>query len=220
VSEELICEALHPYPDDLIIATKGGLMRTGPGRWPSNGSPEHLRGAVEGSLQRLKLDRIDLYQLHVVADGTPLEDSMGELRRLQEQGKIRHIGVSNQSVEELDRSLAVVEVVSVQNRYNLTTRKYEDVLEVCEQKGLAFLPWFPLAAAELVARPEFRGIAERLDCTPTQLCLAWLMHRSPVMLPIPGTSSVAHLEENTAARDLALSADDCATLEQTALHLG
>jgi pyridoxine 4-dehydrogenase len=219
VSEDLICEALHPYPDDLVIATKGGLTRTGPGAWPSNGSPAHLRSALEGSLRRLKLDRIDLYQLHVVADGTPLEDSMGELGRLKEEGKIRHIGVSNQSVDELERSLAIVDVVSVQNRFNLTTRKYEDVLEACEAKGLGFLPWFPLAAAELVARPEFQSIADRLGATPTQACLAWLMHRSPVMLPIPGTSSVDHLEENTAARHLQLTDADCATLEEAAAEI-
>ena len=143
VSEDLIREALHPYPDDLVIATKGGLTRTGPGRWPSNGAPAYLRSALEGSLQRLGLEQIDLYQLHVVADGTPLEDSVGELKRMQEEGKVRHVGVCNQSVEQLDRSLSIVDVVSVQNRYNLTDRKAQSVLDACEAKGLGFLPWFP-----------------------------------------------------------------------------
>lgn len=216
VSEELICEALYPYADDLVIATKGGLTRTGPGQWPSDGSPKHLRAALEGSLKRLKLERIDLYQLHVVADNTPLEDSLGELKRLQEEGKIRHIGVSNQSVEQLERSMAIVDVVSVQNRYNLTTRKYEDVLDWCEQKGIGFLPWYPLAAASLVERKEFQALASKYDATSAQICLAWLLQRSPVMLPIPGTSSIAHLEENTAARDLQLSDEDFSTLEQVA----
>jgi aryl-alcohol dehydrogenase-like predicted oxidoreductase len=219
VSEDLICEALHPYPDDLVIATKGGLTRTGPGLWPSNGSPAHLRKALEGSLKRLKLERIDLYQLHVVADGTPLEDSIGELARLQEEGKIRHIGVSNQTVDQLERSLAIVDVVSVQNRYNLTFRRYEDVLAACEEKGLGFLPWYPLASSALVSRDEFTAVAAKYDATAAQICLAWLLHRSPVMLPIPGTSSVGHLEENTAARDIALSDEDRATLEEAATRI-
>lgn len=219
VSEELICEALSPYPDDLVIATKGGLTRTGPGMWPSNGSPAHLRRALEGSLKRLKLERIDLYQLHVVADGTPLEDSVAELARMQEEGKIRHVGVSNQTVEQLERSLAIVNVVSVQNRYNLTFRRYDDVLAACEEKGLGFLPWYPLASSELVSRDEFKTIATKYDATAAQICLAWLLRRSPVMLPIPGTSSVAHLEENTAARDIELSDKDQASLEDAAARI-
>ena len=214
VSEDLIREALHPYPDDLVIATKGGLTRTGPGRWPSNGAPAYLRSALEGSLQRLGLEQIDLYQLHVVADGTPLEDSVGELQRMQKEGKVRHVGVCNQSVEQLDRSLSIVDVVSVQNRYNLTDRKAQSVLDACEAKGLGFLPWFPLAAAQLVAREEFQGVANNHGATVAQVCLAWLLQRSKVMLPIPGTSSVTHLEENTAARDIELSPADCQSLEE------
>lgn len=216
VSEELIREALHPYPDDLVIATKGGLTRPGPGEWKSDGSPAHLRAALEGSLKRLGVERIDLYQLHVVADGTPLEDSLGELGALQREGKIRHIGVSNQSVEELERSLKVVDVVSVQNRYNLTNRKYEAVLDACEQRGLGFLPWYPLAAAALTSRQEFQSVAAKHEATASQVCLAWLLKRSRVMLPIPGTSSIAHLEENTAAREIELSEEDYANLEQAA----
>lgn len=216
VSEELICEALHPYPSDLVIATKGGLTRSGPGQWHSDGSPEHLRNAVEGSLKRLRLERIDLYQLHVVADGTPLEESVSELKRLKEEGKIRHVGVSNQSVEELQRSRAIIDVVSVQNRYNLTTRKYEDVMNACAEEGIAFIPWFPLAAAELVDRDEFQEVAKAHNATAAQVCLAWLMQRSPVMVPIPGTSSLAHLDENTAARDINLTEAQCRALEAAA----
>ena len=216
VSEDLIREALHPYADDLVIATKGGLTRTGPGEWASNGSPTHLRGALEGSLKRLDLERIDLYQLHVVADNTPLEDSLGELKRMQDEGKIRHIGICNQTNSELERSLKVVDVVSVQNRYNLSDRKSEDVLDACEKKGIGFLPWFPLADAQLVEREEFGAVASKYDASPAQVCLAWLMQRSPVMIPIPGTSSVDHLEENTAARDIQMSDEDRANLEKKA----
>lgn len=219
-SEDLIREALHPYPDDLVIATKGGLTRPGPDRWVSDGSPAHLRSALEGSLRRLDVERIDLYQLHVVADGTPLEDSLAELKTMQQEGKIRHIGVCNQSVEELERSLAVARVVSVQNRYNITTRKYDAVVDACEQRGLGFLPWYPLAAAALTERTEFTSVAGRHGATAAQVCLAWLLRRSTVMLPIPGTSSVAHLEQNTAARDLELSDEDYASLEQAAAKLG
>lgn len=219
-SEALIKAALHPYPDDLVIATKGGLTRPGPNQWKSNGSPAHLRSALEGSLSRLGVERIDLYQLHVVADATPLEDSLGELKRLQEEGKIRHIGVCNQSVQELERSLAVVDIVSVQNRYNITDRKSDAVVDACERKGLGFLPWYPLAAAALVERKEFESVTARHQATASQICLAWLLRRSPVMLPIPGTSSVAHLEENTAARDLQLSDEDVASLEQAAARIG
>ncbi len=214
VSEELLAEALHPYPADLVIATKGGLTRSGPGEWTSNGDPAHLKKAVEGSLKRLKLERIDLYQLHVVADGTPLEESMGALVRLQEEGKIRHIGVSNQSVEELKRSQAIASVVSVQNRYNLSDRKHEAVVDYCTENGLAFLPWYPLANRELTERTEFQDVAKRHDATASQVCLAWLLARSPMMLPIPGTSSISHLEENAAALQIELSADDCEALEE------
>lgn len=215
VSENLIAEALHPYPDDLVIATKGGLRRTGPGRWPSDARPERLKRCCEGSLQRLRLERIDLYQLHSPDPKVPLEESMGALRELKEEGKVRHVGVSNVSVDELRRARAVVEVVSVQNRYNLTERRSEDVLEVCERERLGFLPWFPLATGSL-ARPggPLDEIAGRHGATAGQVALAWLLQRSPVMLPIPGTSSVEHLEENTAAAELSLSADELERLER------
>ncbi len=205
VSEELIAEALSPYPDGLVIATKGGLRRTGPGEWPRDARPERLKESCEGSLRRLKLDRIDLYQLHAPDPEVPYEDSVGALRELQEEGKIRHIGVSNVSVEQLEQARSLVAVVTVQNRYNLTDRHSEDVLEACERQGIGFIPWFPLATGDL-AQPggPLEEIAGRHGATPSQVALAWLLARSPVMLPIPGTSSVAHLEENWAALDLSL----------------
>jgi aryl-alcohol dehydrogenase-like predicted oxidoreductase len=206
VSEELIAETLYPYPDGLVIATKGGLRRTGPGAWPRDGRPERLKESCEGSLRRLKLDRIDLYQLHSPDANVPYEDSVGALKELQEEGKIRHIGISNVSVEQLDQARSLVEVVTVQNRYNLTDRHSEDVLEACEREGIGFIPWFPLATGDL-ARPggPLDEIAGRHGATSSQVALAWLLARSPVMLPIPGTSSVEHLEENTAALELRLS---------------
>jgi pyridoxine 4-dehydrogenase len=209
VSENLIAGALHPYPDGLVIATKGGLLRTGPGRWPSDARPEHLREACEGSLRRLKVDRIDLYQLHSPDSKVPFEDSVGALKELQDEGRIRHIGMSNVSVEELERARAIVEVVTVQNRYSLEDRHSEDVLEACEQAGIGFIPWFPLATGHL-AEPDgpLGRIADEHDATPAQIALAWLLARSPVMLPIPGTSSVEHLEENVAALDIELSPEE------------
>lgn len=213
VSEELLAEALHPYPEGLVIATKGGLLRPGPGQWHSCGTPEHLKAACEGSLRRLRTDCIDLYQLHVVADAVPIEVSLGALAELQQQGKVRHIGVSNVSVEELRRAQKVVKVTTVQNRYNLGNRKYEDVLQACEADGIGFIPWYPLAAGAITSRDEFRAVARRHDATPGQLSLAWLLGRSPVMLPIPGTANPAHLLENTAAREIALSAEEMAGLE-------
>src|SRR3984885_10659533 len=192
VSEEIIAEALHPYPPGLVIATKGGLTRSGPGNWGRDGRPAHLRAACEGSLRRLRVSRIDLYQLHAVDPKVPLDDSLGELARLQAEGKIRHIGVSNESAAELARAQRLVKVVSVQNRYNMADRDSEDVLRDCEAAGIAFIPWFPLGAGR--------------DAGNAQEALAWLLARSPVMLPIPGTSSVAHLEENVAAASLRLSA--------------
>jgi aryl-alcohol dehydrogenase-like predicted oxidoreductase len=208
VSENLIAEALHPYPEGLVIATKGGLRRTGPGEWPRDARPERLRACCEASLRRLRLDRIDLYQLHSPDPQVPLEDSMGALRELQEEGKIRHIGVSNVSLDELERARAVAAVVSVQNRYSLADRHSEDVLDACERDGIGFIPWFPLATGDL-ARPggPLEELARAHDATPGQLALAWLLARSPVMLPIPGTASVEHLEENVAAADLALDAE-------------
>jgi pyridoxine 4-dehydrogenase len=206
VSENLIAEALHPYPDGLVIATKGGLRRTGPGEWPRDASPERLKECCEASLRRLRLERIDLYQLHSPDSRVPLEDSVGALKELQQEGKIRHIGVSNVSVEELERARAVVDVVTVQNRYNLVDRHSEDVLDACERAGIGFIPWFPLATGDL-ARPggPLDELARTRGATPGQLALAWLLARSPVMLPIPGTASLEHLDENVAAAGLELA---------------
>jgi aryl-alcohol dehydrogenase-like predicted oxidoreductase len=209
VSENLIAEALHPYPDGLVIATKGGLRRTGPGQWPRDARPERLKECCEASLRRLKLDRIDLYQLHSPDPQVPYEDSVGALKELQDEGKIRHVGVSNVSLEELTQARGIVEVVTVQNRYNVTDRHSEDVLEACEEAGIGFIPWFPLATGRL-AEPggALDKIAQAHDATPAQIALAWLLARSPVMLPIPGTSSVDHLEEDVAATRIELSPDD------------
>ena len=206
VSENLIAEALHPYPEGLVIATKGGLLRGGPGQWPSDGRPEHLKEACEASLRRLRLERIDLYQLHSPDNKVPLEDSVGALKELQEEGKIRHIGISNVSIEELEQARAIVDVVTVQNRYNLEDRRSEDVLDACEASGIGFIPWFPLATGRL-AEPgsPLDRIASGHDATPAQIALAWLLARSPVMLPIPGTSSVEHFEEDIAAAEIELS---------------
>jgi pyridoxine 4-dehydrogenase len=205
VSENLIAEALHPYPEGLVIATKGGLRRTGPGQWPRDAHPDRLRECLEGSLRRLRVDRIDLYQLHAPDPTVPLEDSLGALKEAQAQGKIRHIGVSNVSLAELERARAVVDVVTVQNRYNLVDRHSEGVLDACESAGIGFIPWFPLATGDL-ARPggPLDELAEAHDAEPAQLAIAWLLARSPVMLPIPGTASVPHLEENVAAAELEL----------------
>jgi aryl-alcohol dehydrogenase-like predicted oxidoreductase len=213
VSENLIAEALHPYPEDLVIATKGGFERPGPDRWEAACRPERLKRCCEDSLRRMKLERIDLYQLHTVDPKVPIEDSVGALAELQEEGKIRHIGVSNVSGEQLERARSIAEVVSVQNRYNLADREAEEVLEACERDGLGFLPWYPLAVGSL-ARPGGRvdEIAEAHDATPGQVALAWLLHRSLVMLPIPGTSSIAHFDENLEARQLQLSEDEMRTL--------
>jgi pyridoxine 4-dehydrogenase len=209
VSENLIAETLHPYPDGLVIATKGGLRRTGPGQWPRDARPERLKECCEASLRRLKLDRIDLYQLHSPDPRVPYEDSVGALQELQDEGKIRHVGISNVSVEELVQARGVVEVVTVQNRYNLEDRRSEDVLEACEQAGTGFIPWFPLATGRL-AEPggPLDRIAREHDATPAQIALAWLLARSPVMIPIPGTASVEHLEENMGARQIQLSREE------------
>ena len=200
VSEELIQKALHPYPTELVIATKAGLVRTGPGEWHPVGRPEYLRQEAEMSLRRLRLERIDLFQLHRIDAKVPLEDQLGELVELQEEGKIRHIGLSEVSVDELEASRKLANVVSVQNLYNLANRQSEDVLEACEEANIGFIPWFPIATGQL-AQPggPLDAIAKQTGHTPAQLALAWLLQRSPVMLPIPGTSSVAHVEENIAA---------------------
>jgi pyridoxine 4-dehydrogenase len=209
VSENLIAEALHPYPEGLLIATKGGLRRTGPGEWPTDAAPDRLRECIEGSLRRLRVDRIDLYQLHRPDPKVPLEDSLGALKDAQDEGKIRHIGVSNVSVEELERARAVVDVVTVQNRYNLVDRHAEDVLDACDAAGIGFIPWFPLATGDL-ARPggPLEELARSHDATPGQLAIAWLLARSPVVLPIPGTASLEHLEENVAAGELRLQPEE------------
>jgi pyridoxine 4-dehydrogenase len=217
VSENLIAEALHPYPEGLVIATKGGLRRTGPGQWPRDARPERLKECCEGSLRRLRLERIDLYQLHSPDRRVPLEESLGALKELQDEGKILHIGISNVSADELDRARAVVDVVTVQNRYNLTDRHSEDVLEACERDGIGFIPWFPLAIGELArSRGALEDLARRRDATPSQLALAWLLARSPVMLPIPGTGSVEHLEENMLAESIDLESDEVERLEAAA----
>ena len=213
VSENLIAEALHPYRDGLVIATKGGLRRTGPSQWPRDARPERLKECCEGSLRRLKLDRIELYQLHSPDNRVPLEESMGALKELQDEGKIRHVGVSNVSAEQLERARAVVEVVSVQNRYNLEDRRSDDLLDACEAANIGFIPWFPLATGRL-AEPggPLDRIARAHEATPAQIALAWLLARSPVMLPIPGTSSIAHFEENLAAAEVDLSPDEVAEI--------
>ena len=205
VSERLIAEVLHPYPEGLVIATKGGLTRPGPGWWEPDGRPEHLREACEGSLRRLKVDRIDLYQLHRIDPRVPPEEQVGTLAELREEGKIRHVGLSEVGVEEIEQARDIVPIASAQNRYNLTSRGSEDVLHFCEREGMGFIPWFPLATGNL-ARPggPLDEIAARYNATPGQIALAWLLWRSPVMLPIPGTSSVKHLEENVAAASLEL----------------
>jgi pyridoxine 4-dehydrogenase len=209
VSENLIAEALHPYPDGLVIATKGGLRRTGPGQWPRDARPERLKECCEASLRRLKLDRIDLYQLHSPDPQVPYEDSVGALKELQDEGKIRHVGISNVSLDELSQARGIVEVVTVQNRYNLTDRESEEVLQACEEAGIGFIPWFPLATGRL-AEPggALDKVAQAHDSTPAQIALAWLLARSPVMLPIPGTSSVEHLEEDVAATAIELSPEE------------
>jgi pyridoxine 4-dehydrogenase len=213
VSERLIGETLYPYPEDLVLATKGGLLRDGPGQWRPDGRPEHLREACDGSLKRLKVERIDLYQLHRIDSRVPAAESLGVLAELREEGKIHHVGLSEVSVEEIQRAREIVPIVSVQNRYNLTDRGSEDVLDFCEREGIGFIPWFPLATGDL-ARPggPLDEIAARHDASPGQVALAWLLWRSPVMLPIPGTSSVEHLEENAAATSLDLGEEEFTAL--------
>ena len=217
VSENLIAEALHPYPDELLIATKAGLLRDGPGKWRSCGDPEHLRSAVEGSLQRLKVDRIDLLQLHRIDGDFPADDQIGTLTELRDEGKIAHIGLSEVSVEQLEHAEGITPIASVQNRFNLEDRSAEDVLEACEDKGIGFIPWFPLASGNLMRDGSpLEEIAERHDASPAQIALAWLLACSEVMLPIPGTSSVDHLEDNLAAAEIDLSANEVSELEAAA----
>jgi pyridoxine 4-dehydrogenase len=213
VSEELIAETLYPYPSDLIIATKGGLLRKGPGKWNPDCSPKHLREAIEGSLRRLRIDKIDLYQLHTIDPTVPVEDSVGTLADLQKEGKIRFIGVSNFRIPELKKVKNIAEIVSVQNRYNLSDKEHEPVLKYCEESNIGFIPWFPLNAGNVNKDNSLRSIAEKYGSTQFQIALAWLLMKSPAMLPIPGTSSVAHLEENMEADKIVLSYEDFKKLD-------
>ena len=217
VSEEIIGEALYPYPAGLVIATKGGFDRPGPDKWVENGKPEHLRSACEGSLRRLRLERIDLYQLHRIDPKVSAEDQLGALKDLQAQGKIKHIGLSEVSVQQIQHAQTIVPIVSVQNRYSISDRGSEDVLEYAEQQGIGFIPWFPLAAGRLSGPGStLARMATQWSATPSQVALAWLLARSPVMLPIPGTSKVQHLEENVAAASLKMDANAMRELSKTA----
>ncbi|MGH3638583.1 MAG: aldo/keto reductase [Mycobacterium sp.] len=216
VAEELIREALHPYRDGLVIATKAGLLRTGPDAWTPLGFPAYLRQEVEMSLQRLGTDRIDLFQLHRIDSKFPAEDQVGELAALQKEGKIRHIGLSEISVEQLEAAQKVATIVSVQNRYNMAERDADPLLEACEAQGIAFIPWAPLGSGPLVAESgPLQRIAAEHHIKPSQLAVAWLLKRSPVMIPIPGTSSVAHLDENVSAAEVTLSDDEFEALSST-----
>jgi pyridoxine 4-dehydrogenase len=210
VSEELISETLYPYPDDLVIATKGGLERTGPGRWPANGRPEHLIEACEGSLRRLKLEQIPLYQFHRPDPAVPLEDSISALVTLREQGKIWHIGLSNVTGEQVRRAQRLTPIVSIQNRYNVDDRRSESLVDLCEQEQMVFLPWAPIQ--DLDRNRIVQEIARRHDATPRQVVLAWLLARSPSILPIPGTGSVSHLDDNIAAAAIKLTTDEIAAV--------
>ena len=212
VDEELIAEALHPYPKGLVIGTKGGLLRPNRHAWDPNGRPGHLRSAVDGSLKRLKLECIDLYQLHAPDPKVPFTESVGALAQMQRAGKIRHLGLSNVSVAQLEEARRIAPIVSVQNRYNLEDRSSDDVLAACEKFGIAFLPWYPLGAGACLKSAKVKKIAARLEASAAQVALAWLLARSKAMLPIPGTASIAHLEENLRAAAIRLSAEDLAAL--------
>ena len=214
VSELLIAEALHPYPAGLVIATKGGLTRPGPGQWVPNGRPEYLKQCVEKSLKRLKLDRIDLYQLHRIDRNVPAEESLGALKEMQDAGKIRHIGLSEVSPKEIERARKVVHIVSVQNQYNIANRRWEETLVYCEKERLGFMPWSPIGGGGgLKSGAALEKAAKDHGVSVIQLALAWLLHRSPVMLPIPGTSSVPHLEENVAVAKLELTPEEWKAIE-------
>ena len=213
VSERLIGEALAPYPANVVIATKGGLLRPGPGEWERCARPEHLRRALEGSLERLKLDAIPLYQLHAPDEAVPFADQVGALADMKREGKIRHVGLSNVSVAQLEEARRIVDIATVQNRYNLADRVHEPVLEACERTGIGFIPWYPLATGDLAKGDgACARIARARDATPSQVALAWLLQRSPVMLPIPGTSSPQHLRENLGALELELSPEEMSDL--------
>jgi pyridoxine 4-dehydrogenase len=223
VSESLIAEALYPYPQDLVITTKGGLLRTGPGQWPLDGRPQHLREALEGSLRRLRLDRIDIYQFHRPDPNVPFEDSVGELARLRQEGKIRHVGLSNVTIDELARAQKIVPIVTIQNHYNLanpvsermTATESEELVDLCASQGIGFIPWSPLSAGAL-AQPGsvLDQIAKQHNAQPTHIALAWLLQRSPTMLPIPGTASVKHLEENVMGATIKLTQEEFAAINR------
>jgi pyridoxine 4-dehydrogenase len=217
VSENLIAEALYPYPSGLIVATKGGVTRQGPDQWSPVGRPEYLVQCVEMSLRRLKVECIDLYQLHRIDPRVPAEESLNALKQMQQQGKIRYIGLSEVSIADIEQARKIVDIVSVQNLYNLSNRQSENVLQYCEKQGIAFIPWYPMASGELA---RSGGVLDKLakskDATPAQIAIAWLLKRSPVMLPIPGTSSLTHLEENTAAASLELNDKEYSLLESLA----
>ncbi|MBD5605568.1 MAG: aldo/keto reductase [Candidatus Eremiobacteraeota bacterium] len=212
VSEEIIAEALAPYRDGVVIATKAGLVRTGPNEWPIDARPERIRTCLEGSLRRLKLEHIDLYQLHRIDPKVPVEESLGAMVDLQKEGKIRHIGISETSVEEYERAKKTATIVSVQNLYNVSDRSAENLLKACERDDIAFLPWFPLGGKGKPKHDAIERIAKEKHATPTQVALAWLLARSPKIVPIPGTSSIAHFDENLASADLALTSEDMAAL--------
>jgi aryl-alcohol dehydrogenase-like predicted oxidoreductase len=215
VAESLIAEALYPYPPQLVIATKGGYLRPGPDQWKPDGRPEHLRAALEGSLRRLRLQRIDVYQMHVPDPNVPYEVSIGALADMRAEGKIRHIGVSNVNREQLEIARSIVPIVTVQNRYNLVDRSSEEMVDICEREGLGFIPWFPLATGDLArSGGKLEQIATRHHATPAQIALAWLLQRSRTMLPIPGTSSVRHFEEDVAAAQIKLSDDEFRALDK------
>jgi pyridoxine 4-dehydrogenase len=205
VSEELIAEALYPYPDDLVIASKGGLIRPGPGRWEPDGRPEHLRSVCEGSLRRLRVERIDLYQLHRPDPKVPFDESVGTLKELKDEGKIRHIGLSNVSEEQLREAERITPVVSIQNRYNVTDRSSEQMVDICDQEAMVFLPWAPISEAQGI---PLRTAAEAHGVSPRQVAIAWLLARSPQILPIPGSGSAEHVEENIAAASLELDGEE------------
>jgi pyridoxine 4-dehydrogenase len=212
VSELLIAEALHPYPKGLVIGTKAGLLRPGPHQWTRDGRPEHLRARCESSLRRLRVERIDLFQLHRIDPAVPEADQFGMLRTLRDEGKVRLVGLSEVSVDEIARARAVVPIASVQNKYNVADRDGDPVVNYCTREGIAFLPWYPLGAGRFAGAAALSAVAARHGATPMQVALAWLLARSPMMLPIPGTSQVAHLEENVAAAGLRLTLDDMAAL--------
>ena len=213
VSEELIAEALHPYAKGLVIATKGGFMRSGPDKWTVNGHPDHLKQALDGSLKRLKLEQIDLYQLHRIDKDVPLEDTLGFLKSAQQQGKLKHIGLSEVGVEDIKKAQQHVDIVSVQNMYSVDNRKWENVLDYCRDNNIAFIPWYPLSAGNVKSQEKLKEVAEKHHATAHQVALSWLLYHADNILLIPGTSSVSHLEENVKAKDIKLSKEDMEVLD-------